>query len=550
MISRQPKKMRFLLGTVVTLMACCLAPAQGYVPILTSNDNLVRWHLDESGGDQPNIIERSVEFFTSRVGTPDIVDQGEGVGGEFEILRVSFRAWEVIGTSKIDFNDLKLTDQSFFSGTDNTNLIGFDETNSTGLFPPGTGIIALTILTFEDEEFEGILDGRLKDTDLIFNGRDFVFGENGEPDRIDLQSIATHEIGHICGLDHSLLQHTNSTTLALEIPTMYPFVYFGDTQMRTLEPDDIAGVSELYPNPDVDQIVHGSISGRVIRATAKGIANPVEPLAGVEIVAYQDDRPIVSTITRSDGIYRIFGVPGGQYILRSFPVTPPFVGLPFDPEVDVQSQFFNAAGLSSDASTVTVTPGRRRFSLNFELPTSTVPDFFEPNDVSGQATLLTINGPRMIHQFYREGDEDWVQFNATAGSAYDVITDNLSFFADPVITLFGPDGITELAQNDDVAAGNLAARVRFTAAQSGPHFIRLTDEAGFFGSGTSFEFSVRSFEVPSAFDANDDGVLDSMDLFLLASHWQTLLQATAKRKSLMVDSNLMLDLIGEFGTSD
>jgi hypothetical protein len=531
-------------------MVLILDPVRAYVPILTTNDNLVRWHLDESGEDQPNIIERSVEFFTSRVGTPDIPDQGEGVGGEFEILRVSFRTWEIVGTSRIDFNDLKLTDQMFLSPTDNTNVIGFDETNGTGLFPPGSGIIALTLLSYEDEEFEGRFDGRIKDADLIFNGAEFDFGENGEPDRIDLQSVATHEIGHICGLDHSFLQHTDPVTLSLDVPTMYPFIDLGDTRARSLEPDDIAGITELYPDEEIDEIVHGSISGRVTRAVAKGFINPVQPLFGVDIVAYQGDTPVVSTITRTNGVFRMFGVPAGEYILRAIPVFPSFLGLPQTPETDIQSQFFDSAGLSTDASPVTVTAGRRRFSLNFELPLSTVPDFFEPNDSSAQATSLAVNNGRMIHQFYREGDEDWVRFNATAGSVYDVITDNLSFFADPLMVLYEPDGATQIAQNDDVSSGNLAARIRFTAGQTGPYFVRLTDAGNLFGPGTSFEFSVNAFGISSSFDTNDDGVLDSLDLLVLASHWQTLLQGTAKRKSMRVDSTLMLDLIVALGTDN
>ena len=410
----------------------------GYVPILTTNGNLVRWQLDERSEDQPNVIEGSVEFFIHRPGSADIDDEGDGTGGEFEIFRQAFRAWEKIPTSNIDFNDLRLTDQTLLSPLDMTNFITFDEDNSTGFFPLGTGIIALTLLTYDDEQYEGRFDGRIRDADLVFNGQDFVFGANGEPDRMDLLSVAVHEVGHICGLNHNFFQHTDEETKSLTVPTMYPYLSFGDTQVRTLEPDDIAGVTALYTNHERNDRVNGSISGKVTAQIAGKVVANATPLFGVDIVAYKDGVPVVGTISRTDGIYRILGVPAGTYTLRCHPISPYNVNLPQAIDVDIQSQFYPAAGLSTDASPITVAAGRRRFDFNFELPSATDPDFFEPNDSSRGATPLETDGRRMIHQFYQPLDEDWVQFEASAGVIYDLVTNNLSFFADPLMeSLFG-----------------------------------------------------------------------------------------------------------------
>ncbi|MCC6994844.1 MAG: matrixin family metalloprotease [Deltaproteobacteria bacterium] len=64
------------------------------------------------------------------------------------------------------------------------------------------------------------------------------FATDGNRSRSDLQSVATHEIGHLLGLDHS---PTPSAT-------MYYATGPGDTSQRTLDTDDLNGVCAIYPN--------------------------------------------------------------------------------------------------------------------------------------------------------------------------------------------------------------------------------------------------------------------------------------------------------------
>jgi len=212
--------LQFLLIFSAISLVC--SQSMAYTPILTTNGNEVRWVLDEVPQDQPNIIEGSVEFFINRFGTPDIADNGDGTGGEFDILRQAFRAWEAVPTSLIDFNYLQLTDENVVTGTDRTNLIIFDDANGSGLFPLGTGVIALTLLTFEDEAFDGVFDGRIVDADMIFNGQDFVFSAGMDPAKMNLGSVATHEAGHVCGLDHGFHQKTNEEDLRGCVKSLYP----------------------------------------------------------------------------------------------------------------------------------------------------------------------------------------------------------------------------------------------------------------------------------------------------------------------------------------
>lgn len=68
---------------------------------------------------------------------------------------------------------------------------------------------------------------------ILFNGVGFRFTTNGGG--TDLQSIATHEIGHLIGLGHSQLQDA----------TMYSR-YIGGTSARSLHQDDVDGACSLY----------------------------------------------------------------------------------------------------------------------------------------------------------------------------------------------------------------------------------------------------------------------------------------------------------------
>jgi hypothetical protein len=514
-------------------------PVSAYTPILTHHEHLVRWNLDEIPEGQPNIIEGSVEFFMNRLGTADIADNGDGTGGEFDIIRRAFRVWEEQSTSLIDFNDLKITDQTFVTLTDETNVIIFDETDRTGLFPPGTGIIAYTLLTFEDEAFDGVLDGRIRDADLVFNGRDWQFSEDLQPNRINLMAVAVHEIGHICGLDHAFDQKTNEVDDSVITPTMFPSIGYAEDQAATLKPDDIAGMVELYPNDEINSILNGSISGLVTIAGQPGF--------GVNVVAYNGDIPVVGTYTRADGTYRIEGVPEGTYLLRTHTLSPQNIGLVFDVSTEFHSQFYapmGVAGISSDASPVTVKAGKRRANLNFNLIPFTEPDFFEPNDSQGQATLLATDGRRMIQQFYQVNDVDWVKFNANQGTIYELETDNLGIFSDPAMELYGTDGTTFIAQSDNInpSKRNRAARIRFTANSSGIHFVKLFSPAAVQGAAGSFEFHIG--EIGAAIlDANSDNKIDTLDLFSLSHDWYTSPAKGVKSVPDFIGSDLLLDLI-------
>jgi hypothetical protein len=122
----------------------------------------------------------------------------------------------------------------------------------------GRSTIALTTVSYDPDS------GRIIDADMELNGwsgngADSAFG--GEPAHgwyfscvdgadlicetygemsciyIDLLSTATHEAGHFIGLGHS----------PLEAATMYYSASRGETDKRSLDDDDVAGLCEIYP---------------------------------------------------------------------------------------------------------------------------------------------------------------------------------------------------------------------------------------------------------------------------------------------------------------
>lgn len=181
--------------------------------------------------------------------------------------------------------------------------------------------------------------GALVEADIFLNSFfDWSTAAGGEANRFDVQSILTHEVGHLLGLGHSLLGETELRSaggrrVLGKRSVMFPIAYaVGTTLDRTLQDDDRAGLSATYPT---GQFLHdkGSIAGRV---TLDGAG-----IFGAHVVAFntRTQEMVGGFSLNADGQFAIDGLTPGVYVLRAEPLDDADLTSFFDADAHVELGF-------------------------------------------------------------------------------------------------------------------------------------------------------------------------------------------------------------------
>lgn len=232
-----------------------------------------------------------------------------GTREQGEVIRESFQSWSAIPTASITFVEGSPTSPSVLPAFDQVNLVTSNVTPSIY----GSGALGLTLVySFETgggfDEFGRPIQfaGQIVEADIMLNPQEaFTTNTTLVPDRTDLQSVMTHEIGHLLGMDHTTLISS----------TMFPSLGQGFNYPKVISTDDAAGVSTIYPAPVF--ATKGTLSGTVRTTTNTAV------YGAIVVAVNASGQPVASALTNPNGQYTIAGLEPGPYTLYAEPLDQP-----------------------------------------------------------------------------------------------------------------------------------------------------------------------------------------------------------------------------------
>jgi hypothetical protein len=237
----------------------------------------------------------------------------------------AFTTWQAVPTAAITYEFGGFT-SALPGDDDGESTLGFDDR------PELDRVLASTSLLIDD------VTGELVEADIFFNSAfQWSVAPAGESNRFDLETIAVHEIGHFSGLGHSALGETelgpNGRRVTSAETVMFPIAFGpGNVSDRRLRADDIAGISDLYPDGGFNQAT-GSLSGRV---TLNG-----EGIFGAHVTAFNlRTGTLVGGFTLSDqGRFSIAGLTPGPHVVRIEPLDDADTESFFDESIPISLDF-------------------------------------------------------------------------------------------------------------------------------------------------------------------------------------------------------------------
>ena len=237
------------------------------------------------------------------------------------VLARAFATWEEVPTASMTFEFAGFTSAEPFED-DDLSVVGFQD------HPELDRVLGATTFVVDEEL------GEIMEADIYFNSVfEWSAAAGADATRFDLQSVAVHEVGHFLGLGHSAIGETELLAdgrrrVLGSGAVMFPIsLGRGSVADRTLQPDDIAGVSDLYPEGRFDRET-GGIRGRVRHNGA--------PAFGAHVVVFNTRTRVLvgGFAVGAEGEFQILGLEPGPYVVRAEPLD----------DADVDS-FFDADGV-------------------------------------------------------------------------------------------------------------------------------------------------------------------------------------------------------------
>jgi hypothetical protein len=238
----------------------------------------------------------NVEYSIHEDGIRTITD-----GSDFTAITASMDKWAAIAATSLGslYNGTSTQDTAVAFDGINT-ITGADDSYDFDSHVIAVGITSsFTVPTY----FQGKLysPGEIVDADMIFNPVK-QFRTDTQGSGIDLESVATHEAGHLYGLSHSVVRTS----------TMF-YALGSGTSSRTLEEDDIVSYTKAYPDGDLLPVNY--ITGTV----SDGIVG--DPVAGAIVYAIDavSGDTAACDVSLPDGSYQFAGLQDGDYYIAIHP---------------------------------------------------------------------------------------------------------------------------------------------------------------------------------------------------------------------------------------
>lgn len=237
----------------------------------------------------------------------------------------AFASWQAVDTAQISAE---------FVGFTTANPVSNDGRTTLGFVnrPDLDRVLGATSFTLDT------VTGDVVESDIFFNTFfEWSVAASGEANRFDLESIAVHEVGHLLGLAHSALGETEVRPGGRRVlgseAVMFPVAFSAGTiQGRAIKADDIAGLSDIYPNDEFRRTT-GSISGKVTKS-GQGVI-------GAHVTAFnpKTGRLVGSFSLSGDGSFTIAGLEPGPHLLRVEPLDDGDIESFFDATLGVDVNF-------------------------------------------------------------------------------------------------------------------------------------------------------------------------------------------------------------------
>jgi YVTN family beta-propeller protein len=237
--------------------------------------------------------DNNVSYVINATAAPNISN-----GSDITAIQNAFAAWTAIGSTDLVATYGGTVAQTNSDGLDHVNLVTF--VDNTFNFSNLVLAVGLTTSFESDTTIAARVykKGEIFDADMLFNPSK-TFKAGGVGPGVDIQSVATHEAGHMFGLSHSTIQ---SSTMFYALP--------GGFAARSLTSDDQLVYFKAYGSSAAlssAKNIHGVVHN--------GNTNLPVPGAIVFLVDAATNDTTACDYTLPDGSYTFPGIANGNYFV-------------------------------------------------------------------------------------------------------------------------------------------------------------------------------------------------------------------------------------------